>query len=69
MGSGSAPSGLHSRSLAVGGPAVRCPSGRLGALSVACLRAELARPRAAVFCLGPAAGWQLRSRLRPLRLG
>lgn len=27
-----------------------------------------ARPRAGVLCLGPEAGWQLRARLRPLRL-
>lgn len=69
MSSRSNPWGLRSRSLAVGDPAVRCPAGRLGALSLACLRGVLAQPRAADFCLGPAAGWQPRSRLRPLRLG
>lgn len=45
MSSRSNPWGLRSRSLAVGDPAVRCPAGRLGALSLACLRGVLAQPR------------------------
>lgn len=57
-------SGLRSRGLAVG----RRAALRRGALFGEERRAVRARPRAGVFCLGPAAGWQLRARLRPLSL-
>lgn len=60
-----ASSGLRFLCPSVGLQAARRPAGALFAEG---LRAVRARPLAGGVCLGPAAGWQLRARLRPLRL-